>query len=469
MEYSSGKIKTKDKFDFTYGRIEARIKLPKGDALWPAFWMLPSNFDGIWASGGEIDIMESFNQMTTSQGTLHFGGSWPDNENSGECYLTAEDVTGRAGASFSGNFHQYAMEWDKDEFRWFVDSVHLCTKTEWYSDTEDGEGLPFPGKPPFNAPFHLILNLAIGSTNTAYTKHVEVDESALPAKMKVDYVRVYQTAEEQEYIPPVYTPENQPYDYINNPESSLVFEDNFNELDDIFWTAYNGEPCQYGCNNELNGYSEEAVSIKKRKYLQITAKESPLAFGGRTYDYISGRVTSKDKFSFTWGRVEVRMKPPKGKGLQALIKLLPVDDSVEWPSNGDITVVQITDKMEDAEAVNYWGTAEDPHNSAEDGVSCHSEVAGHYDEGYHVYAVEWESWEMRWYVDGYIYCRERGWYEPGTLEENRTPYVSPFYIAFDLAVGGELAQYNVQDNNLPSTMSIDYVRVYQRYWMTNSL
>ena len=175
--YTSARIRTHGLAEFLYGRIEARIQLPSGQGLWPAFWMLPTNSPyGGWAAGGEIDIMESVNTATTAHGTIHFGGTWPDNQSNGGSYDPP-------GSVISG-FHTYAIEWDPFQIRWYFDDVHYHTanSNQWWSANGGGDE-----EAPFDAPFHLLLNVAVGGNWPGPPN----GSTPFPAEMLVDYVRVY--------------------------------------------------------------------------------------------------------------------------------------------------------------------------------------------------------------------------------------------------------------------------------------
>ena len=175
--FTSARLRTAGKQDFLYGKIEARIKLPRGTGLWPAFWMMPTdNVYGGWAASGEIDIMESANDMYIIGGTIHYGGEWPDNVYSGNTYSN--------GMDFSADYHIYSIEWEPDVIRWYVDSILYSTKTSWWSS-----GGEYPA--PFNQRFHIILNLAVGGTYTGIYDWRDVTTD-LPQQMLVDWVRVYQ-------------------------------------------------------------------------------------------------------------------------------------------------------------------------------------------------------------------------------------------------------------------------------------
>lgn len=175
-QYSSGRIRTKHRGDWTYGRIEVSAKLPSGQGLWPAIWMLPTEERyGTWAASGEIDIMEMRGQTPdVVLGTLHYGKPWPDNSHSGDEYQLPE-------GDFSDGFHQFAVEWEAGEIRWYVDGKHVQTQNQWHSS-----GGEFPA--PFDQPFHLLLNLAVGGEFLGPPDN----STPFPARMEVDYVRVYQ-------------------------------------------------------------------------------------------------------------------------------------------------------------------------------------------------------------------------------------------------------------------------------------
>lgn len=170
--YTSARMKSLLKGDWTYGRFEARIKLPTGAGLWPAFWMLPTdNFYGVWPASGEIDIMESISKTpNTVLGTLHYGSS-----NSTHQY-TGANFTLNSG-TFADSFHTFAVEWEAGKIRWFVDDILYQTVTN--SDIS-------PNNWPFDKRFFFIMNLAVGG-NLGGT----VDTSIFPQSMQVDYIRVY--------------------------------------------------------------------------------------------------------------------------------------------------------------------------------------------------------------------------------------------------------------------------------------
>ncbi len=180
--FTSGKVTTRNKQSFLYGRIEMRAKLPYGNGMWPAFWMMPQDdVYGGWAASGEIDIMESANDMSSIGGTLHFGGTYPENTSTGGSYSPG-------GANFSDDFHVYAIEWEPDVMRWYVDGNLYSTKysSQWYSASA-----PANPRAPFDQEFYIILNAAVGGWYTGCTSSGCVTDD-LPQQFVIDYVRVYE-------------------------------------------------------------------------------------------------------------------------------------------------------------------------------------------------------------------------------------------------------------------------------------
>ena len=181
--YTSAKLFSQNKADFKYGKIEASIKLPLGQGFWPAFWMMPTDsVYGGWASSGEIDIMEAKGRLPyVVGGTIHYGGSWPNNVYASRNYNFPQ------GQSIN-EFHTYGIEWEPGEIRWYVDGNLFSTQTNWYTNGSSGEEkYSFPA--PFDQKFYPILNLAIGGT---FDGGLLPPDNLFPARMEVDYVRVYE-------------------------------------------------------------------------------------------------------------------------------------------------------------------------------------------------------------------------------------------------------------------------------------
>jgi len=179
--YTSARMLTKGKWSWTYGRIEARIKIPKGQGIWPAFWMLGTNISaGVnWPNCGEIDIMENIGK-TTEQGKVYGTIHGPQ---SGGDYNGGAGVGGNytlpGGALFADDYHVFAVEWTTNQFKWYVDSTLYFTATP--ASLPGGATWVFT-----NAQF-LLLNVAVGGNWPGNPDGTTV----FPQKMLVDYVRVY--------------------------------------------------------------------------------------------------------------------------------------------------------------------------------------------------------------------------------------------------------------------------------------
>ena len=179
-DYTSARLRTKGKGDWKYGRFEIRARLPTGQGIWPAIWMLPTDWEyGGWAASGEIDIMEIIgSQPDLLHGTLHFGGVFPNNQSSGESYQLPS-------GSLNSEFHTYVIEWKEGEIRWYIDDFQYSRKTDWNSANG-----AYPA--PFDKRFHILLNVAVGGDWPGSPDATTV----FPQRMEVDYVRVFKATSE---------------------------------------------------------------------------------------------------------------------------------------------------------------------------------------------------------------------------------------------------------------------------------
>jgi beta-glucanase (GH16 family) len=173
--YTSGRIKTQGRFELQYGKIEARIKIPRGQGIWPAFWMLGKDIDdpGVgWPQSGEIDVMENVGKEPSMvHGTVHGPGY------SGAGGITAARTL-PGGEKFAARFHVYGVEWSADSIDFLVDGKAYAAVTH--------KSLPAGAAWAFDKPFFLLLNLAIGGDWPG-----NPDETTrFPQSMLVDWVRV---------------------------------------------------------------------------------------------------------------------------------------------------------------------------------------------------------------------------------------------------------------------------------------
>ncbi|MGA9995068.1 MAG: glycoside hydrolase family 16 protein [Pyrinomonadaceae bacterium] len=174
-QYTSARLMTKKKFQTAYGRFEARIKIPYGQGVWPAFWLLGGNIDEAgWPSCGEIDVMENIGrEPSLVHGTIH-GPGYSGDKGIGSSYSLARNQL------FAAGYHTFAVEWETDAIRWYVDGNLYETRTR--------ADLPAGTKWVYDHPFFIILNLAIGG---AWPGNPDAT-TTFPQTMLVDYVRVYQ-------------------------------------------------------------------------------------------------------------------------------------------------------------------------------------------------------------------------------------------------------------------------------------
>ena len=223
--YTSGKVTTQNKKDFMYGKVCVSAKVPEGQGLWPAIWMMPTDesYYGQWPKCGEIDIMEVLgNNTSVAYGTLHYGE--PHAEQQG----TYELESGK----FSDDFHEFCVEWEPGEFRYYIDGNHYLTINDWFTAVQGEDEKPYPA--PFNQTFFVQLNLAVGGT---WPGNPDETTDFDKAEFEIDYVRVYQkpsydtnvTKPEKDFKEP-----DETGNYVTNGD----FMDAEDLADDVDWTFY---------------------------------------------------------------------------------------------------------------------------------------------------------------------------------------------------------------------------------------
>lgn len=171
--YTSARIKTQDKIELKFGRIDVRAKLPKGQGIWPAIWMLGENIDVAgsgWPICGEIDIMEVVGHRPAELvGTVHYNS---------DGYKYSSSSTTLSSGDFSDKFHVFSIVWDKNKITWYLDNKSF----KEFSNTANFSGYPF------NKPFFFIMNVAVGGNWPGSPDATTV----FPKEMFVDYIRVFQ-------------------------------------------------------------------------------------------------------------------------------------------------------------------------------------------------------------------------------------------------------------------------------------
>lgn len=223
--YTSGKVNSQNKKPFTYGKVVVSAKAPTGKGLWPAAWMMPDDesFYGQWPKCGEIDIMEVLgHDLSTAYCTIHYGEPHAEQQNT---------ITG----NFGEGFHEYSVEWEPGEIRWYVDNNEVLVVNDWFTAVEGEDEKPYPA--PFNQPFFVQLNLAVGGN---WPGDPDASTDFDKAEFEIDYVRVYQ---KPSYDTNVTKPESK----FREPlaDGNFIYNGDFAEAedltDDINWKFYLAE------------------------------------------------------------------------------------------------------------------------------------------------------------------------------------------------------------------------------------
>lgn len=170
FSYTSARLDTKGHFSFRYGRLAVRARLPVGQGLWPAIWLLPEHQAyGPWPASGEIDMVEARGRLPrTVSGTLHYGRDF--------AHKQIDEFSYQFEQGSIAEFHDYALEWEAGAIRWLVDG-------HCYAERSLQAGMPF------DQPFYLVLNVAVGG----WYDQVPVDDAALPATMAIAEITLHQS------------------------------------------------------------------------------------------------------------------------------------------------------------------------------------------------------------------------------------------------------------------------------------
>ncbi len=268
--YTSGKVVTRKKKDFTYGKVVTRAKVPVGQGLWPAIWMMPTveTLYGTWPRGGEIDIMEILgHEPAVAHGTIHYG--MPHAQQQGSYKLE--------NGTFADGFHEFSVEWEPGEMRFYVDDNLYHTVNDWYSVDPGVIEREYPA--PFDQDFYMQLNLAVGGTWPG-----DPDETTdfVNAEFEIDYVRVYQ---KPEYDTNVSKPE--PVFREVTEDGNLIYNGDFSEYDDLtdeinwnFILNEGGKGQAAITDNTITITTDDGSKVDYS--IQLVQKDLPL-YNGKTY------------------------------------------------------------------------------------------------------------------------------------------------------------------------------------------
>lgn len=266
MKYTSSRITTKNKKNFKYGKIEARIKMPKFKGVWPAFWMLGANQDSVgWPKCGEIDIMEAINDENLVYGTLHwFNDPGNNNADSGSSVAVADRT----------EYHVYGVEWTADKLRWYVDGK--VYRTMDVSNDSFSE---------VRKEYFVIFNMAIGGQWPGY----DIDETAFPATMEVDWVRAYKKVEETttKYTGPMITVTEDAVETCSEKWGSYFGSD---------WAGASGT--SKSTDKAVTGATMNITSIGNSQWGVQQYLKGLHYYPGRTYNYSFTMTSDVDKRVF---------------------------------------------------------------------------------------------------------------------------------------------------------------------------
>lgn len=319
--YTSGRINTKGKKDFKFGRIEARMKLPSFTGSWPAFWMLGANYNSVgWPKCGELDIMEAINTENFTHGAVHW-------------YVESDNYNGQGdeGGDSSQNlpegynrtdWHTYGVEWNENQIKWYIDDKVFFTQSISASHMDEFKKKQF-----------IIFNLAVGGQWPGYT----IDDSAFPSRstMEVDYVRVYQKGEASttKYDGPMITVTQDAVSDYTGKWSSFFGSD-------INWVPAKGT-LEVG-STPAEGFTMKMTSVGNIQNDSVWGAQATLEkikyYPGNTYKYSCTITSDKDKKIFV--KVADENEETLGGGLIDLKAGVPYqfETNVEIPEDYEGTV-----------------------------------------------------------------------------------------------------------------------------------
>lgn len=409
QHFTSAKITTKHSFQFTYGKVEAKIKLPSGNGIWPAFWMLGANIDEVgWPSCGEIDILESKNIEQNIYSTLHFSNEKGEYANKGN-NKPIDNIN---------DFHIYSLTWTKDEIIMNVDQIEILKVEQ--------KDLKITS---FTKPFYLILNLAVGGNFPA----TEVDKSVFPLEMIVDYIKIYQETENYKYL-----------------EKHLIFYDDFDgkELDRTKWA--------YDIGTGQNGWGTGQKQYYTNRKDNIFLSNSSLIIRAKKEnyegcEYTSGKLTTKYNMKFGYGILETKIKFPSVDGVSPGLWLSGLYNNNVWPKCGEIDALIGKDKNNRLISGCYWDENKSYYLTSDLDITNFNE-----------YSIVWD----KNYIT--IYSDDLEIYKIDIKPDELIAFHDLFYLNLNVLVGGSTVDKNIDDSAFPLEMLVDYVKIYQ-YELKNEI
>ena len=450
--YLSGILTSAESYTATHGYFEARLKFPKGQGLWPAFWLLNSQYVERFP---EIDIVEFLGHK---KDTVHHTMHWIDTFSYDQHSTVSTPTYETTGPDFTAEFHTFGLAWDPKKVRFYVDGemVREITDSEFFVSTQS---------------MYLLLNLAVGGTWAGAPD----ETTPFPASYDIDYVRAY---------------ERKSIDIITATtlaeEYQLMFTDEFegDTLDSDKWnTALLWGPYQQINNEEqvyidtLGMHADHSVDPFEVSLGSLKIRAQPIAqaelpskpaitdpiwndypnyqqsnqdydvVGGWVPSYSSGALISYESFKFVNGYAEARIKLPVGSGLWPAFWLL------HGYYNGPTPEMDILEAKGESPASTHHSYHYYDYSISSSGlISSATEYSlpGTGIEDFHVYGFQWDRKRMVWYVDGIV------------VKEVTGPEVSQqlSYVLLNMAVGGNFVS-EVDVDALPAEMEVDWVRIWQ--------
>jgi len=449
VNYLSGILTSYESFQFTHGYVEARVKMPAGQGLWPAFWLLNAYYV---EDSPEIDIVEFLGHETDT--TYHTYHHFDVANNWAKISTPSFEVLNPTATT---QFHTYGVSWEAGQIIWYVDGIerHRVTNDEYKISTQS---------------MYVLLNLAVGG---AWPGSPDATTN-FPAEFEVDYVRAYK----KKSIEPITA-------NVLEENYQIMFSDEFDgsTLDPTKWnTAFLWGP-YLPINSEEQYYVDSLGSDADAPYspfdvsagtLKINAEKAsqnpgtvpqslppvndPIWTEYSSYqrntsysppEYTSGLITSYDAFKFVNGYAEARAKIPAGDGLWPAF----------WILNGyyvgpqpEIDVLEVRGENPVNAVHSYHYSGSNGQTISTSGSTNSSNPPLGYADGFHTYAVSWEPGKIIWYIDGAVVH---------TVTDDAVS-TQLMYVLANLAVGGAFNTVPVDPAAIPATFELDYIRVYQR-------
>jgi len=431
-KYYSACITSKESMPFDCGRIDVRAKMPFGTGIISGITMQPmdSSLQYIMSNSIEIAVV---NGSSTSKATSIV--RYMD-KNHQERYIN-DWCEIFDFYDYSRGFHTFSVIREKDQVYFFIDGkMHFnVSKNNIY-----------PASFPFEKAFKLMFHIAIGGDWAGKPDNVI---TSFPQEMQIEYVKFYK--KNGEGLSKI---NEKNYPKLSDYEK-LSWRDEFDESYILkeHWTKQTGD---YWWNNEIQAYTDDSCnSYIENGNLVIQAMLTPEHFKTNR-KYTSARLITRDKVTFSTGRIDFRIKVESGKGIWPAAWMLPNDNKYGlWPQSGEIDIMEIfgTDSLSQFTTA-HFGSSRYDHRKRGKALLCKEGFS----EDYHLYSLVKEEDHLWWYFDGKpCFHVSKDFCKP-----HHYPFNEKFFIILNMAIGGSTAGYPDEETLFPRKMWVDYVRIYQK-------